>query len=238
MKLRSHHWRAPGSRRRAARRGHGAVGVPHRGPRRAPRRAWLHRRRQRRPAGADSRNAGTARRAQEIHPRHRQGLPEALSDALASLDEGALPLVLGGDHSLAAGSVAAAAEWASAGREAADRPALDRRARRHEHAGDLASRQRARHAAGRAARTRSRRSWRRIGDDLAEGAAGAHRARRRPQPGRAREGRGSRFARPRLHDEGHRSAGHRVHRRAGREPGRHRHRRHPRVVRSWTSAIR
>ena len=30
----------------------------------------------------------------------------------ASLDEGALPLVLGGDHSLAAGSVAAAAEWA------------------------------------------------------------------------------------------------------------------------------
>jgi arginase len=32
--------------------------------------------------------------------------------ALASLESGALPLVLGGDHSLAAGSVAAAAEWA------------------------------------------------------------------------------------------------------------------------------
>jgi arginase len=32
--------------------------------------------------------------------------------ALASLDEGAMPLVLGGDHSLATGSVAAAAEWA------------------------------------------------------------------------------------------------------------------------------
>jgi arginase len=30
---------------------------------------------------------------------------------LASLDEGAFPLVLGGDHSLAAGSVAASAEW-------------------------------------------------------------------------------------------------------------------------------
>jgi arginase len=30
---------------------------------------------------------------------------------LASLDEGALPLVLGGDHSLAAGSVAASADW-------------------------------------------------------------------------------------------------------------------------------
>lgn len=32
--------------------------------------------------------------------------------SLASLDEGAMPLVLGGDHSLAAGSVAAVAEWA------------------------------------------------------------------------------------------------------------------------------
>jgi arginase len=31
--------------------------------------------------------------------------------ALKSLDDGALPLVLGGDHSLAAGSVAASAEW-------------------------------------------------------------------------------------------------------------------------------
>jgi arginase len=31
--------------------------------------------------------------------------------ALASLDEGALPIALGGDHSLAAGSVAAAAAW-------------------------------------------------------------------------------------------------------------------------------
>jgi arginase len=32
--------------------------------------------------------------------------------ALASLEEGAMPLVLGGDHSLAAGSVAAVADWA------------------------------------------------------------------------------------------------------------------------------
>jgi arginase len=32
--------------------------------------------------------------------------------ALASLEEGAMPIVLGGDHSLAAGSVAAAADWA------------------------------------------------------------------------------------------------------------------------------
>jgi arginase len=33
---------------------------------------------------------------------------------LATLDEGAMPIVLGGDHSLAAGSVAAAADWAKA----------------------------------------------------------------------------------------------------------------------------
>ena len=39
--------------------------------------------------------------------------------ALASLDEGAMPLVLGGDHSLGAGSVAAAAEWA---RHTSERP--------------------------------------------------------------------------------------------------------------------
>src|SRR5262249_46764376 len=32
--------------------------------------------------------------------------------ALAALDAGAMPLVLGGDHSLAAGSVAASAHWA------------------------------------------------------------------------------------------------------------------------------
>jgi len=35
---------------------------------------------------------------------------------LAALEEGAMPIVLGGDHSLAAGSVAAAADWARNGR--------------------------------------------------------------------------------------------------------------------------
>ena len=35
-----------------------------------------------------------------------------ISERLASLDEGALPLVLGGDHSIGAGTVAAAADWA------------------------------------------------------------------------------------------------------------------------------
>src|SRR3954467_5988939 len=37
--------------------------------------------------------------------------------ALQSFDEGAMPLVLGGDHSLAAGSVAAAADWAKRTRD-------------------------------------------------------------------------------------------------------------------------
>src|SRR2546427_10839215 len=37
---------------------------------------------------------------------------KAYQSTLASLDEGAMPVVLGGDHGLGAGSVAAAAEWA------------------------------------------------------------------------------------------------------------------------------
>src|SRR5579871_2060436 len=37
---------------------------------------------------------------------------DLLDIALATLNEGAMPLVLGGDHSLAAGSVAASASWA------------------------------------------------------------------------------------------------------------------------------
>src|SRR3954466_61849 len=37
--------------------------------------------------------------------------------SVASLDEGAMPIVLGGDHSLAAGSVAAAADWAKKTKE-------------------------------------------------------------------------------------------------------------------------
>src|SRR5471032_1793814 len=42
---------------------------------------------------------------------------EVYQTALSSLDEGAMPIVLGGDHSLAAGSVAAAAEWAKRTKE-------------------------------------------------------------------------------------------------------------------------
>src|SRR3989475_1882627 len=42
---------------------------------------------------------------------------KVFQSALMSLEEGAMPLVLGGDHSLGAGSVAAAAEWAKKTRE-------------------------------------------------------------------------------------------------------------------------
>ena len=71
---------------------------------------------------------------------------------LKSLDEGALPLVLGGDHSLAAGSVAASADWLRRTDVEAARPDLGRRARRHEYAVDHRKRQRARHAARGASR--------------------------------------------------------------------------------------
>jgi arginase len=56
---------------------------------------------------------------QEAHDERKKYIREIASvcqklyqTALESFAEGALPLVLGGDHSLAAGSVAAAAEWA------------------------------------------------------------------------------------------------------------------------------
>src|SRR5436190_9786194 len=56
---------------------------------------------------------------QELRDEHKKYIREiakvctkVFQSALMSLEEGAMPLVLGGDHSLAAGSVAAAAEWA------------------------------------------------------------------------------------------------------------------------------
>ena len=54
--------------------------------------------------------------------------------SLGVLEKGGLPLVLGGDHSLAAGSVAATADFVRRDKQAA-RADLGRRARRHEHAG-------------------------------------------------------------------------------------------------------
>jgi arginase len=56
---------------------------------------------------------------QELRDEHKKYIREIAKvcqklyqTALGSFDEGAMPVVLGGDHSLGAGSVAAAAEWA------------------------------------------------------------------------------------------------------------------------------
>ena len=61
---------------------------------------------------------------QELRDEHKKYVREIAKvcqklyqTTLMSLEEGAMPLVLGGDHSLAAGSVAAAAEWARKGRQ-------------------------------------------------------------------------------------------------------------------------
>ena len=95
----------------------GPSALPHRRPRRAasPRsatpsstRATCRRRFPRRRSCATSTRSTSAT--------SRRSARSSTRPSLASLDEGAMPLVLGGDHSLAAGSVAAAAEWAQARR--------------------------------------------------------------------------------------------------------------------------
>ena len=185
---RSHHRRPARSRRQPARRRHGAVGVPHRRPRRALAalgytvvdKGDLPRRFPKRRSRATS--------ARSTSATSRASASGCIRRRSQSLDEGAMPLVLGGDHSLAAGSVAAAAEWARQTQRAADRPALGRRARRHEHAGDVAVSGNV-HGMPLAAllgpEPAELVAHRRL---LAEGAAGAHGAHRRPQSRRAREG--------------------------------------------------
>ena len=84
---------------------------------------------------------------------------------------GFVPLVLGGDHSVAMGTLGGMARRARPRRRA-----LDRRARRSQPARDLAERQRARDAA----RGRARRRGRRVRERrLADAVARAGRARRR-----------------------------------------------------------
>ncbi len=123
-------------------------------------------------------------------------------------EEGALPVVLGGDHSLAAGSVGRVGGFRRRARRR-DRPALGGRARRHEHARVHDERQRARHAARRADRARA-------------GGTVEDRQRRSPKvraektvligvrnldPEERERIRDA--GDPRLHDEGHRSGRHR-----------------------------
>ena len=70
----------------------------------------LQRRRQGRRAVADSRAQGRRRSAQALRQGHRARSASAFSRRRSpSFSEGAMPIVLGGDHSLGAGSVAAAA---------------------------------------------------------------------------------------------------------------------------------
>ena len=99
---------------RPARRGHGPLGHPHRRPGRTPhgaRAAW------------SSKRATSRRPSQRLRPsRTATRSTSAISRASASCSttrssrahaDGALPLVLGGDHSLAAGSVGASADFAA-----------------------------------------------------------------------------------------------------------------------------
>ena len=148
----------------------------------------------------------------------------------AALDAGALPVVLGGDHSVAAGSVAASAGWV---RQALGQPLGliwvdahgDMNTPETSESGNV-------HGMPLAALLgQEPRELAAIGGG-AVGAARAHRARRHPQPRRPREGPDPRRRRPRLHDEGHRSRRHRPRGRARDRAGVGGHRRHARVVRS------
>ena len=114
------------------------LGVPHRRPRRAAGGPGHPRGRSRRPGRADSGDQDH-RRPEKKYIREIARVCERLyKTSLAVLEKGRIPIVLGGDHSLAAGSVAATADFAPPRRQAA-RPDLGRCARRHEHAGTSSS---------------------------------------------------------------------------------------------------
>ena len=131
-----------------------------------------------------------------------------VGDAVA---QGFLPLVLGGDHSVAMGTLGGMAKRARRRRRA-----LDRRARRHEPAGHLAERQRPRDAARRGARRRGPGVRdRRLA--VAVGRSGRRSSARARSTTASGPDRGAR--RPRLHDERHRPARHRArHARGARVP--------------------
>ena len=67
---------------------------------------------------------------------------------LKTLESGAIPIVLGGDHSIATGTVSGVAEFYRA-QAPAHRAAVDRRPHRHQHTRQLAEWQRSRDAVGR-----------------------------------------------------------------------------------------
>ena len=136
---------------------------------------------------ADPGSQGVRRSEEEVHPRDRARLRAALQDVARRRSRRAASRSCSAATTASPpGSVAATADFVRRDGQAA-RPHLGRRARRHEHAGELRQRQRARHAAGGAARPGARGAvaHRRL---LAEGRGRAHRAHRHPQPRRAREG--------------------------------------------------
>ena len=109
----SHHRRAARSRRRTTKvwiwgRPRFASRVSVSVARRTRMRGHRHRQHHRSAAG----DAGLTSPTQAIHRRHRQRVPELYVRSRRALDGNAVPMVLGGDHSLGAGSVAAAASWA------------------------------------------------------------------------------------------------------------------------------
>ena len=118
----------------------------------------------------------------------------ALSAGLRSrIAEGALPIVLGGDHSLAAGSVGASADFAAA-QGSEHRAHLGRRARRHEHAGDDDQRATCTGCRSRRSSVPSRPSSRAIGGASPKVRADQHGAHRHSQSRRPGEGADSRLA--------------------------------------------
>ena len=120
----------------------------------------MHGRRRRRSRRADSRDQGVRRSdARSTSARSRASASGSTRRRSAVLEKGGIPLVLGGDHSLAAGSVAATADLPAARGQAA-RPDLGRRARRHEHAGHLAAAATCTACRSPRSSAPSRRSWR------------------------------------------------------------------------------
>ena len=163
-----------------------------------------HRRRRRRSGRADSRGQVVRRSEEEVHPRDRARLREALQDVARRARERRVPARARRrsqprrrDRSRRPPTSCGATGkplgliWVDAHGDM-NTPASSRQRQRARHAARVA----ARPGAGGAVADRRL---------LAEGRARAHRAHRHPQSRRAREGDRPRVGRARLHDEGHRS---------------------------------
>ena len=148
--VRDAHRRAPRPRRGPAGRGHGPVRVPRGRPRREDPRARLRGEGPRRPAGQDPGDAGPGRLRAEVPEGDQGGLRARSATACRDLvAKGSVPIVLGGDHSIAMGTHRRACRSHFHRAQGEDRAHLDRRPRRLQHRGDEPERQHPRHAARR-----------------------------------------------------------------------------------------